>query len=159
NAPHLVQPMRVVLPHPRGLRPAWVLRRGLILYDPVGGRKPLPATPARATRRDAAGKALPAGYRPASEHSDCAVEGARLVVLNARDATDKGAQIHSRTRVVTARRRDGLWHVEIEDVRSGARHVVRAKLLVNAAGPWIDHILVETIGLSDRHNVRLVQGS
>lgn len=159
NAPHIVRPMRFVLPHHRGLRPAWLLRLGLFLYDHIGGRRLLPATTSLDLRNDPAGKPLKAGYGRAFEYSDCRVDDARLVILNARDAADKGAQIHTRTRVVAARRQAGLWQVKIEDVKSGAVHTIQAKLLVNAAGPWIDHVLVDDLGLNERHNVRLVQGS
>ena len=159
NAPHIVQPMRFVLPHHKGLRPAWLLRLGLFLYDHLGGRKLLPATRTLDLRRDPAGKPLRQGDRRAFEYSDCRVDDARLVVLNAIDAVDRGARIETRTRVVAARREGEVWAVEIEDAASGERRVVRAKMLVNAAGPWIDHVLVEAPGLRDRHNVRLVQGS
>ena len=159
NAPHIVRPMRFVLPHHRGLRPAWLLRLGLFLYDHIGGRKLLASTTALDMRSDPAGKPLKASYGRAFEYSDCRVDDARLVALNARDAADKGAQINTRTRVVAAGRENRLWHVEVENVQTGARQSVQAKLLVNAAGPWIDHVLVDDLGLSERHNVRLVQGS
>jgi glycerol-3-phosphate dehydrogenase len=158
-APHIIRPLRLVLPHHKGLRPAWLLRLGLFLYDHIGGRKLLPATRTLDLRTDPAGTALKPGFSRAFEFSDCWVDDARLVVLNARDAADKGAEIRTRTRVVSARRENGHWLVEIEDTRTGAREVVAAKLLVNAAGPWIDHVLGGSLGRNDAHNVRLVKGS
>ncbi len=159
NAPHIVHPMRFVLPHHEGLRPAWLLRLGLFLYDHIGGRRLLPATRTLDMRGDPAGRPLKAGYARAFEYSDCRVDDARLVVLNARDAADRGAEIATRARAVSARREDGLWAVEVEDVRTGGRRTVCARLLVNAAGPWIDRVLTDALGLAGTHNVRLVQGS
>jgi len=159
NAPHIVHPMRFVLPHHQGLRPAWLLRLGLFLYDHIGGRKLLPKTRTLDMRRDPAGRPLKAGYSRAFEYSDCRVDDARLVVLNARDAADRGAGIATRTRAIAARREGDLWRVEVEDAATRARRTVRARLLVNAAGPWIDHVLTGTLGRAGTHNVRLVQGS
>ena len=159
NAPHIVHPMRFVLPHHEGLRPAWLLRLGLFLYDHIGGRKLLPKTRTLDMRRDPAGRPLKAGYSRAFEYSDCRVDDARLVVLNARDAADRGAGIATRTRAIAARREGDLWRVEVEDAATRARRTVQARLLVNAAGPWIDHVLTGTLGRAGTHNVRLVQGS
>ena len=159
NAPHIVHPMRFVLPHHEGLRPAWLLRLGLFLYDHIGGRKLLPKTRTLDMRRDPAGRPLKAGYSRAFEYSDCRVDDARLVVLNARDAADRGATIRTRARVTDARREDGVWTVTVEDAVTGAASTVRARLLVNAAGPWIDAVLSRALGRADARNVRLVQGS
>jgi glycerol-3-phosphate dehydrogenase len=158
-APHIIWPLRFVLPHHRGMRPAWLLRLGLFLYDHIGGRKKLPPTKVLNLRSDAAGKPLRSNFTRAFEYSDCAVNDARLVVLNARDAADRGAEIRTRTKVISARRDGGLWAVQIEDANSGERQTVSAKLLVNATGPWVDHVLGDTLGKNDVHNVRLVQGS
>ena len=159
NAPHIVWPLRFVLPHARGIRPAWLIRLGLFLYDHIGGRRLLPATRTLDMRSDPAGKPLKPLFRRAFEYSDCWVNDARLVVLNARDAADRGATIRTRAKVTRARREDGLWTVTVEDAASGAAATVRARLLVNAAGPWIDTVLAETVGQNGAHNVRLVQGS
>lgn len=158
-APHIIWPMRFVLPHADGLRPAWLLRLGLFLYDHIGGRKQLPATRTLDMRRDAAAKPLKPLFSKAFEYSDCWVNDARLVVLNARDAADRGAVIRTRAKVASARRDGDLWSVEVEDVSSGRRDEVKARLLVNAAGPWVDHVLSASLGLNDVHNVRLVKGS
>jgi glycerol-3-phosphate dehydrogenase len=151
--------MRFVLPHHRGLRPAWLLRLGLFLYDHIGGRKLLPKTRVLDMKADPAGRPLKPIFSKAFEYSDCGVDDARLVVLNARDAADKGAVIRTRTKVVSAKREADVWSVEIEDQTTGRRETVQARLLVNAGGPWVDHVLAETVGRRDVHNVRLVQGS
>ena len=96
--PHIAWPLRFVLPHHAGLRPAWLLRLGLFIYDHLGGRKILPATRSLDLRSDAAGEPLKPGYAKAFEYSDCWVDDARLVVLNARDAAARGAEIRTRTR-------------------------------------------------------------
>ncbi|RWX65332.1 glycerol-3-phosphate dehydrogenase, partial [Mesorhizobium sp. M4B.F.Ca.ET.089.01.1.1] len=159
NAPHIIWPMRFVLPYAEGLRPAWLIRLGLFLYDHIGGRKLLPATKTLDMARDPAGKPLKPLFRKAFEYSDGWVNDARLVALNARDAADRGAIIRTRTKVVGARRDGDLWAIRLEDVRTGETEEVKARLLVNAAGPWVDHVLSATVGQNDVHNVRLVQGS
>ena len=159
NAPHIVWPLRFVLPHAKGIRPAWLVRLGLFLYDHIGGRRLLPPTRTLDMRSDPAGKPLKPVFRRAFEYSDCRVNDARLVVLNARDAADRGATIRTRARVTGARREGGLWTVIVEDALTGAVSTVRARLLVNAAGPWIDRVLARTLGREGAHNVRLVQGS
>ncbi|MGO4835065.1 glycerol-3-phosphate dehydrogenase, partial [Rhizobiaceae sp. 2RAB30] len=158
NAPHIIWPMRFVLPHAVGLRPAWLLRLGLFLYDHIGGRKLLPATRSLDMRGDPAGKPLKPLFTRAFEYSDCWVNDARMVVLNARDAADRGAVIRTRSKVVGARRDDTHWTINVEDLRSHEVEQVKARLLVNASGPWIDHVLSDALGQTDVHNVRLVQG-
>lgn len=159
-APHVIWPMRFVLPfHKGGPRPAWLIRLGLFLYDHIGGRKLLPATKTLDMTRDHAGAPLKGLFTKAFEYSDGWVDDARLVVLNARDAADRGARIMARTRVVSARREGGRWAIEIESTETGARETMRARMLVNAAGPWVDRVLSEAVGNNDVRNVRLVQGS
>jgi glycerol-3-phosphate dehydrogenase len=159
NAPHIIWPMRFVLPYAKGLRPAWLIRLGLFLYDHIGGRKLLPATKTLDMAKDPAGKPLKPLFRKAFEYSDGWVNDARLVALNARDAADRGATIRTRTKVISARREGELWTVRLENAQTGDTEEVKARLLVNAAGPWVDHVLSATVGLNDVHNVRLVQGS
>jgi len=158
-APHIIKPLRFVLPYHAGLRPAFILRSGLFLYDHLGGRKLLPPTRTVDLTRDEAGKPLKPGYRTGFEYSDCWVNDARLVVLCARDAADHGATILTRTKVTSARRAGGLWTIDMADVETGERSTVKAKFLVNAAGPWVDHVIVEALGQNGAHNVRLVKGS
>lgn len=159
NAPHIIWPMRFVLPYAKGLRPAWLIRLGLFLYDHIGGRKLLPATRTLDMASDPAGKPLKPLFKKAFEYSDGWVNDARLVALNARDAADRGATIRTRTKVVEARRESGIWTIKIENLRTGEIEEIKARLLVNAAGPWVDHVLSGVVGLNDVHNVRLVQGS
>ena len=161
NAPHIIWPLRFVLPHHKGLRPAWLLRLGLFLYDHIGQRKLLPATKTVDLTTSPVGKPLKPLFSKGFEYSDCWVNDARLVVLNAVDAAERGADIHTRTEVVRAGRKDGVWEITLID-RSGpvAREQrVRARIIVNAGGPWVDRILSGVVGRNDAHNVRLVQGS
>lgn len=159
NAPHIIWPMRFVLPYAKGLRPAWLIRLGLFLYDHIGGRKLLPATKTLDMATDPAGKPLKPLFRKAFEYSDGWVNDARLVALNARDAADRGAIIRTRTKVVSARRDGSNWTIKVQNVLTGETEEVRARLLVNAAGPWVDHVLSTAVGQNEVHNVRLVQGS
>ncbi|MBX3598595.1 MAG: glycerol-3-phosphate dehydrogenase [Rhizobiaceae bacterium] len=159
-APHIIWPMRFVLPYfEGGPRPAWMLRLGLFLYDHLGGRKLLPATKTLDMRTDPASKPLKPLFTKAFEYSDGWVMDSRLVSLNARDAADKGAVIRTRTKVVEARRGEKVWTITLEDMRTGSQETVTASLLVNAAGPWVDDVLSQALGQNDVHHVRLVQGS
>ena len=158
-APHIVRPLRFVLPHHRAQRPAWLIRLGLFLYDHLGGREILPASRAIDLTRAAAGQSLKPGYTRGFEYSDCWVDDARLVVLNAMDAARRGADIRVRTEVVSARRSGGHWLVECRNARSGARETIAARALVNAAGPWISEVMTRRVGTHARSALRLVKGS
>ncbi|KQM21086.1 glycerol-3-phosphate dehydrogenase [Novosphingobium sp. Leaf2] len=151
-APHIIWPMRFVLPHVKGLRPRWLLRLGLFLYDHIGGRRALPATESIDLHRHPAGKPLKAGFGTAFVYSDGWVDDARLVVLNARDAADRGATILTRTPV------DGLERMGAEwSIRSGASRF-RTKAVVNAAGPAVLDLLGRA-GETTARRMRLVRGS
>ena len=159
-APHIIAPERFVLPHHDGLRPAWLLRLGLFLYDYLGGRRRLPATRTLNLRRDIAGKPLKPIFKTGFEYSDCTVDDARLVVLNAQDAVERGATVATRTQAIKAERGDeGVWHVVVEDAETRARNIIRARILVNAGGPWVQEILTQRAGVEAKAHVRLVQGS
>ncbi len=159
-APHIIRPLRFVLPHHDGLRPAWLLRLGLFLYDHIGGRKLLPPTRSVDLTRDEVGKPLVANrYTIGFEYSDCFVDDARLVVLTARDAADRGAEIRTRSRAVEIRQHDGIWQVTVEHTPSGQRSCIRARVLVNAGGPWVEQVLALGAGVNAKARVRLVQGS
>ncbi len=158
-APHIIWPLRFVLPHHKGLRPAWLLRLGLFLYDHIGGRKRLPPTRSVRLDTDVVGKPLKPIYHRAFEYSDCWVEDSRLVVFNARDAADKGAEICSRTRCVSGDRKGGIWRVTVQDTETGENRTIRARALVNAAGPWVSDVLGGVLRSNTRATVRLVQGS
>ena len=159
NAPHIISPLRFVLPHHEGLRPRWLLRVGLFLYDHLGGRKMLPPTAAIDLRYDPVGQTLKPLFRTAFEYSDCWVDDARLVVLNARDAADRGAVIRTRNEVISARRDNGGWQVELRPAANEPAYTVTARLVVNAAGPWADRVLHRLSGANAVSKVRLVQGS
>jgi len=158
-APHIIRPMRFVLPHHSGLRPAWMLRLGLFLYDYIGARKSLPPTRSLDLRKDKAGEALKDDFKKGFEYSDCWVDDARLVILNAQDAAARGAEIHTRTKCVSARHEDGIWHLVTEDVETKVRTSITANMVINAAGPWVDEVLGKSFGRNNPKNVRLVQGS
>jgi glycerol-3-phosphate dehydrogenase len=149
--------MRFVLPVHAGLRPPWLLRLGLFLYDHIGGRKRLPATRTVRRGRNPVFKALADSYRLGFEYSDCWVDDARLVVINAIDAQQRGAQIEPRLTVTAAHRENSLWNVEMVS-RSGEHRTVRARALVNATGPWVEQTLHAT-GANQHRAVRLVKGS
>jgi glycerol-3-phosphate dehydrogenase len=159
-APHIIRPLRFVLPHHDGLRPAWLLRLGLFLYDHIGGRNLLPPTRSVDLTRDEVGQPLiPNRYTRGFEYSDCFVDDARLVVLTARDAADRGAQIHTRSRAAEIRQVDGIWQVTVENTYTGARSTINARALVNAGGPWVEDVLASGAGVNAKAKVRLVQGS
>ncbi|WP_299438166.1 glycerol-3-phosphate dehydrogenase [uncultured Rhodospira sp.] len=158
-APHIIWPLRFVLPHQKAMRPKWLLRLGLFLYDHLGGRKRLPGTRVLDLRADPAGVPLRAGLDTAFEYSDCWVQDARLTVLNARDAADRGAEIMVRTQCLGLERTDGTWTIRLKDTATSQERTVLARLVVNAAGPWVDIFLRGPLGRADAHNVRLVQGS
>lgn len=157
-APHIIWPLRFVLPHAEGLRPAWLLRLGLFLYDYIGGRRKLPPTRVLDLRMDPAGQPLRAGFSRAFEYSDCWVDDARLVILNARDAADRGAVVETRTAVTRIERAEDLWRVMVKD-QSGIERSISARIVVNASGPWVDNVIGQIAGRNDAHHVRLVQGS
>ncbi|MEH3046990.1 glycerol-3-phosphate dehydrogenase [Sphingomonas adhaesiva] len=155
-APHIIWPLRFVLPQTNSPRPAWMVRAGLFLYDHLGGREKLPATETIRLGRDARGNGLKDDGK-AFVYSDCWVEDSRLVVLNARDAADRGAQILTRTRLVDARRESGGWRATIAD--ADGERTVTARALVNAAGPWVADVLGRVPHARDDRGVRLVKGS
>jgi glycerol-3-phosphate dehydrogenase len=156
-APHLVRPMRFVLPHHAALRPAWMLRLGLFLYDHLGGRKLLPATGSVDLANDPRGQPLQPRYARGFEYSDCWVDDARLVVLNAVDAAARGAAIRPRTCCISAARQGHTWRLALD--AGGQRDVATAQVLVNAAGPWIAEVSENVLGLPTHAPVRLVKGS
>ena len=157
-APHIVWPMRFVIPHSREQRPVWLLRLGLLLYDHLGGRVRLPGTRQLDLRRAPEGQAIQERYRTAFEYSDCWVEDARLVVLNAIDAAQRGAEVLVRTEAVRARREGETWTVTLRDP-DGAERTERARVLVNAAGPWVENVIHGVVGSNAARRVRLVKGS
>ncbi|WP_160083377.1 glycerol-3-phosphate dehydrogenase [Pseudomonas sp. 8AS] len=155
KAPHIVRPLRFILPHRPHLRPAWMIRAGLFLYDHLGKREKLPGSHGV---RFGAGSPLKAQIGRGFEYSDCWVDDARLVVLNAMAAREHQAHIHTRTRCVSARRSKGLWHLHLER-SDGSLFSLRARALVNAAGPWVARFIQDDLKQQSPYGIRLIQGS
>ncbi|HZL39779.1 MAG TPA: glycerol-3-phosphate dehydrogenase [Pseudolabrys sp.] len=155
-APHVIRPLRFMLPPMPGRRSALLLRLGLFVYDMLGGRKLLPATRNVDLTHHPVGQPLNRSFRHGFEFSDCLVDDARLVVLNALDAAERGAVIRTRTRCTRAERRDE-WELVLNT--RGRREVATARVLVNAAGPWIGEVADTVIRRPLPAPVRLVKGS
>ena len=151
--------LNVIMPWMKGRRPAWLIRFGLFLYDHLGGRKILKATTSLRLSGTHEGAPLKDRFEKAFEYSDCWIEDSRLVVLNARDAADRGARINVRTKVISAEQVDGLWHVALQEAATRARRVVVARMLVNAGGPWVESVIRNTVRINATEGVRLVRGS
>ena len=158
-APHLTWPLRLVLPHSSEQRPRWFIRLGLFIYDHLGGRKRIPSTKPVDLVHAPEGASIRDGYAHAFAYWDVWVDDARLVVLNALDAEQRGAEVLTRTECVSAERMNGLWSVQLRDVRSGEQRQVLARALFNTAGPWVEQMLGRVDGVDSRHRVRLVKGS
>lgn len=156
-APHIIWPMRFVLPVDEGMRPAWFLRLGLFLYDHLGGRKILPATSSLNLSSDQRGDPLQKRLKKGFAYSDCWVEDARLVVLTARDAAERGADVRTRTECVGLHRSTDHWSLDL--MTNGETKVEQAKVLVNAAGPWVDPVTALYDQSSNAAKLRLVKGS
>lgn len=179
--PHISWPMRFVLPYHkdmrfegstpagrllsifmpwmRGRRPGWMIRLGLLAYDRLGGREILPGTKTLNLRKDPAGAPLEDRFQKAYEYSDCWVEDSRLVVLNARDAEARGANILVRTKVISAERDGDIWRIETLNTRTGGRHTHLARAIVNAGGPWVEDVVRGVARINTSEGIRLVQGS
>ena len=179
--PHISWPMRFVLPYSpdmrfegetpvsrllarimpwmKGRRPAWMIRLGLFMYDHLGGRKILPPTSTLNLRTAPEGAPLVERFEKAYEYSDCWIEDSRLVVLNARDAEQRGARIMVRTRVEAAKRSGDHWDITVRDLDADTTEVIKARMLVNAGGPWVGDIIHARLGLKSNEGVRLVRGS
>lgn len=157
-APHIIEPLDFVLPQINSPRPAWLIRLGLFLYDHLGGRKLLPSTRTTARLdRHPMGNGLKPAAAKAFVYADCRTDDSRLVVLNAMDARQRGANIQTRTRLVCAERGAEGWTATIEN--GEGRQQVRARILVNAAGPWVVDVISKVPDGHSRHGLRLVKGS
>lgn len=157
-APHIIHPIRFLLPYHKGLRPAWVLRIGLFLYDHIGGRKELPTTKT-INLRQTFGDPLKDDYVKGFEYSDAQVDDARLVVLNARHAAELGADIMTRTEVTALKRKNNRWQITLHNHQTGTSREVSATFIANMAGPWINHIMQDAYRSKEHPPIRLVQGS
>lgn len=161
KAPHMIWPLRFVLPHMPGLRPKWMLRSGLFLYDHLHRRARIPGSTSVDLRKDPAGQPLKAEFSSGFDYWDCWVDDARLVLANAMAARDAGARILTRTKAIGFRSENGLWHATLR-ARDGTEEQVRARALVNAAGPWVadvDRASGAGTGEHNKASVRLVKGS
>ena len=157
-APHIVRPMRFVMPHVSELRPAWMIRAGLFLYDYLARRQTLPGSQRVDLREAPYSAGLAPGLKRGFIYSDCWVDDARLVICNARAAADRGARIMTHTRCVAAARAGALWRVSLQD-DAGIDTEVTARALVNVSGPWARKFLVEVVREPITFNLKLVKGS
>jgi glycerol-3-phosphate dehydrogenase len=156
-APHIMRPLHFIMPHAAHLRPAWMIRAGLFLYDHLAARARLAASASVDLRTHIAGEALKAGYRRAFVYSDGQVDDSRLVVLNALDARARGAAVLTHTRCERLAPGDGAWLATLS--AAGERRVIRARAVVNAAGPWVSGFIAEATPVRATHRTRLVKGS
>ena len=155
-APHIAFPMRFRLPHQPHLRPAWMIRTGLFLYDHLGKRTSLPSSKGlRFGPESVLKSSLTRGF----EYSDCWVDDARLVLLNAQEVVVRGGEVRTRTQVTRAYRENGLWVVEAKNADTGEVFTWRAKGLVNATGPWVKHFFDNGLELKSPYGIRLIKGS
>lgn len=157
--PHISWPLRFVLPHHHGLRPAWLIRLGLFMYDHLGGRKILPGTKTLDLTTDPAGTPLKDTFKKGFEYSDCWVEDSRLIVLNARDAAARGADIRTRTRCESAERDGDVWRITLLDTQTNQKSEIHAQAIVNAGGPWVEEIIRNRVRQNSSDKIRLVRGS
>ena len=155
KAPHIIRPLRFIMPHQPYLRPAWLIRTGLFFYDHLGKREKLAGS--KHITFDAATSPLKAEITQGFEYSDCAVDDARLVVLNAIQAREQGAHIVTQTRCTAAYRENGLWVIDLENTQGC--YTVQAKALVNAAGPWVAQFIQQNLKQKSPYGLRLIQGS
>ncbi len=157
-APHIIKPLEFILPHDAHMRPAWMIRLGLFMYDHIGGKISLPSS---------RGVLFPdaiysAGLKPSVKrgffYSDARVDDARLTVLNAVSAQELGADIRVRTKLIGGMRTNN-WQLTLQDADTGAQFVAEARGVVNAAGPWVKHLLDDTLDIKINASVKLVKGS
>lgn len=158
TAPHVVWPQEFILPHTRALRPAWMVRLGLFLYDHLCRKRTLPSCHSVDLRNETVGKPLKDSFRLGYSYWDCRSDDARIVALNAVDAKTRGAEVLTRTSFVEARDL-GVWEAQLRDELTGEDRTVRAKVIVNAAGPWANGVLGGLLQRKAKESVRNVKGS
>jgi len=158
-APHIIWPLRFVLPHHKALRPKWLIRFGLFLYDHIGGRKLLPASHSLDLTNHVSGEALKKEYNSGFEYSDCWVQDARLVSLNVLDAAERGCDVRTRCECTDLVRLDAQWRVHLHNKFGNTNSIVTTRAVVNASGPWVEETLDLDEEHDSKHGVRLVKGS
>lgn len=158
-APHIIWPLRFVLPHHKELRPRWLIRLGLFLYDHIGGRKLLPKSHSLNLSEHVSGEALKPEFKSGFEYSDCWVQDARLVALNVMDAAQRGCDVRTRCECTDLIRHEGHWSVNLYNKLDDTKSVVTARAVVNASGPWVEQTLDLDEEHDSKHGVRLVKGS
>ncbi|GAA3925449.1 glycerol-3-phosphate dehydrogenase [Litoribacillus peritrichatus] len=156
NASHLVKPMRFILPHQPHLRPAWMIRSGLFLYDHLGKREKLQGSHKVKFKGESS---LDEKIKKGFEYADCWVDDARLVITNLISAQQNGASIHNQTRCIDAKKHKGLWHCKMENLLTGEQYDVKGKALVNAAGPWVASFIKDQVETKSPYGIRLIKGS
>ncbi|MDH3693928.1 MAG: glycerol-3-phosphate dehydrogenase [Gammaproteobacteria bacterium] len=157
-APHIVWPLKLALVHDAGQRPAWMIRLGLFLYDHLGGRELLPSCEGIDLHQHVAGHPIESRFKKGFVYSDCWVQDARLVVLNAMDAVERGAEVLTRTKCIKATRKENSWHAELQ-CADGVNRTISTRCIVNAAGPWVTDFIDGGLRLPRENGIRLVQGS
>ncbi len=158
-APHLVSPLRIVLPHHKGLRPKWMLRLGLFMYDHIGGGRSLPGTKVANLQTGPEKGILKNNFKTGFVFSDCRVDDARLVVANAMAAQESGAEILTRTKCVGLSHKDNIWQATLKGHPNGKTRNVKARCIVNAAGIRVDDVVELALGRVHENHLRLIKGS
>ena len=159
KAPHLIKPLRFMLPHRPHLRPAWIIRTGLFLYDHLSRRNELPGSKLLRLDPEDANNPLANSISKAFTYSDCQADDSRLVVANALQAEAKGAQILVQTECIQAERKDGMWQLTLKNTVTGATSGIQAKALVNATGPWAQTFIETALHTDSPRKLKLVKGS
>lgn len=158
-APHIIHPLEFILPHDEHMRPAWMIRIGLFLYDHIGGAISLPGSRGVPFPDPVYSAGLKADSRRGFFYSDARVDDARLTLLNAVSARERGADIRTRTRLIAGVRATNGWQLTLENVQTQVATKVTAKGVVNAAGPWVKHLLDDAFDIDSKSAVKLVKGS
>tara|TARA_B100000959_G_scaffold277433_1_gene333981 strand:- start:74 stop:1612 length:1539 start_codon:yes stop_codon:yes gene_type:complete len=157
-APHIIKPMRFILPHSKKMRPAWLIRIGLAIYDHLGFRKILPGT-SSVKFKSHTNNPLKEEFKYGFEYSDCWVDDSRLVILNLIDASNKGATVINYTKVTDVKNSNDFWSITTINTATGKEKILKARTVINAAGPWVDEVLNSSLNSNNTKNVRLVRGS
>ena len=155
KAPHIIRPLRFIMPHQPHLRPAWLIRTGLFFYDHLGKREHLAGS--KHVKFHTENSPLKNEISQGFEYSDCAVDDSRLVILNALQAKEKGAKIVTRSRCSAVKRENGLWKIDIENAKGS--YSIQAKVLVNATGAWVTQFLEHIVQVQSEYAIRMIQGS